>query len=136
MAAEPELVPASCLDDAELAALFTAAYERYLVPFVVDENAVRFLTESYDLDRDASRIALRNGQPVGLANLGLRGEDAWIGGVGVVPSERRRGTRRTLMRAVQGRGALARRRASLARGDRREHAGDRPLRAARLRPRP
>ena len=101
MAAEPELVPASCLDDAELAALFTAAYEGYLVPFVVDENAVRFLTVSCDLDRDASRIALRDGQPVGLANLGLRGEDAWIGGVGVVPSERRRGTGRALMRAVQ-----------------------------------
>ena len=81
--------------------VFTAAYEGYLVPFVVDENAVRFLTVSCDLDRDASRIALRDGQPVGLANLGLRGEDAWIGGVGVVPSERRRGTGRTLMRAVQ-----------------------------------
>ena len=88
---EPELVSASRLDDADLAALFTAAYEGYLVPLVVDENAVRYLTESYDLDRDASRIALRDGQQVGLANLGLRGQDAWIGGVGVVASERRRG---------------------------------------------
>jgi hypothetical protein len=40
-----------------------AAYEGYLVPFVVDENAVRYLTGFYDLDRDASRIALRDGQP-------------------------------------------------------------------------
>jgi hypothetical protein len=69
MAAEPELVPASCLDDAELAALFTAAYERYLVPFVVDENAVRFLTESYDLEpgrlahRASQRTAGRARQP-------------------------------------------------------------------------
>jgi len=97
---EPELVSASRLDDADLAALFTAAYEGYLVPFVVDENAIRYLTDSYDLDRDASRIALRDGQQVGLANLGLRGQDAWIGGVGVVASERRRGTGRALMQAV------------------------------------
>ena len=88
-------------DDAELAALFTASYAGYVVPFAVDANVVRFLTEAYDLDRDASRIAMRDGQPVGLVNLGLRGREAWIGGVGVVPSERRRGTGRALMLAVQ-----------------------------------
>jgi len=135
MPAEPELVSASRLDDAELATLFTAAYEGYLVPFVVDENAVRYLTESYDLDREASRVALRDGQPVGLANLGLRGQDAWIGGVGVVPSEQRRGTGRALMRAVQ--------EEARSRGVERvwlevivENAGDRSLRTARVRPRP
>ena len=97
---ELELIPASNLDDAELAALFTACYEGYLVPFAVDAATMRFLTEAYDLDRDASRIAVRDGERVGLANLGLRGHDAWIGGVGVVPAERRRGTGRALMRAV------------------------------------
>lgn len=98
---EVELRSAGELSDQELARLFTASYEGYLVPFAVDESAVRFLTEAYDLDRGASRVALRDGEPVGLANLGLRGEDAWIGGVGVVPRERGRGTGRRLMEAVQ-----------------------------------
>ena len=39
-------------------------------------------------------------EPVGLGNLGLRGEDAWIGGVGVVPSARRQGVGGELMRAL------------------------------------
>ena len=96
----PEIVSASGLDDDELAALFTAAYEGYLVPFAVDAAAVRFLTEAYDLDRDASLIAVRDGERVGLANLGVRGADAWVGGVGVVPAERRQGTGRRLMESL------------------------------------
>ena len=95
-----ELVSASQLDDVELARLFTAAYEGYLVSFAVDEDTMRSFTAAYDLDRDASRVAVREGAPIGLANLGLRGADAWIGGLGVVPGERRRGAGRALMRAV------------------------------------
>ena len=95
-----EVRPAFELDDEALAGLFTAAYEGYLVPFAVDVPTLRFLTEAYDLDRDASRVARRGERLVGLANLGLRGHDAWIGGVGVVPAERRRGTGRALMDAV------------------------------------
>ena len=98
--ADVELQPASGLSDEELAALFTASYEGYLVPFAVDAAVVRFLTETYDLDRAASVIAVRDGRRVGLANLGLRGRDAWVGGVGVVPAERRRGTGRRLMHAL------------------------------------
>jgi ribosomal protein S18 acetylase RimI-like enzyme len=97
---EVELRSAGDLSDEELAALLTASYEGYLFPFVVDAAAVRGLTDSCDLDRRASRIALRDGIQVGVANLGLRGREAWIGGVGVVPSERRRGLGRALMEAV------------------------------------
>jgi ribosomal protein S18 acetylase RimI-like enzyme len=95
-----ELHSAAGLDDDELAELFTAAYEGYLLPFAVDGSTVRFMTDAYDLDRRASRVAVRDGEHVGLANLGLRGTDAWIGGVGVVPRERRRGTGRALMLAL------------------------------------
>ncbi len=97
---EVELRSADGLSDEELAELFTVSYEGYLVSFTVDAAAVRFLTDTCDLDRNASRIAIRDGARVGVANLGLRGRDAWIGGVGVVPSERRRGTGRALMHAV------------------------------------
>ena len=58
------------------------------------------MTDVYDLDRAASRVADRDGERVGLANLGLRGADAWVGGIGVVPKERGRGTARALMNAL------------------------------------
>ena len=63
----------------------------------------------FDLDLDASRIAFRDGEPVGLGNLGVRGEDAWIGGVGVVTAARRRRRRGAHARPPRG-GARARRR--------------------------
>ena len=97
---ELELRPAAGFDEEALAALFTASYEGYLVPFAVDAATLRYLTDTFDLDREASRVALRDGVPVGIANLGLRGPDAWVGGVGVIPSERRRGTGRALMEAL------------------------------------
>jgi GNAT superfamily N-acetyltransferase len=95
-----ELHSAASLDDEELAELFTAAYEGYLVPFAVDAAAVRFMTDAWNLDRTASRVAVRDGRHVGLGNLGLRGTDAWIGGMGVVPRERGSGTGRALMLAL------------------------------------
>jgi ribosomal protein S18 acetylase RimI-like enzyme len=95
-----ELRPASSFPLDELARIFTAAYEGYLVPMQVDEPALRFMVDAFDLDLDASRVALRGGEPVGLANLGVRGDRAWIGGVGVVPAARRGGLGRRLMETM------------------------------------
>ena len=96
-----ELKSASSLSRAERAALFTAAYEGYVVPMKVDENSLAWMEEKFDFDLDASRIAYRDGDPVGLGNLAVRGEDAWIGGVGVVSSARRSGVGETLMLALR-----------------------------------
>jgi GNAT superfamily N-acetyltransferase len=95
-----ELRPASSLSLGERAELFNAAYEGYLLPFHTDEQRLAFMDNAFDFDLDASRIAHRDGDPVGLANLGVRGDDAWIGGVGVVPSGRRSGIGEALMRAL------------------------------------
>lgn len=95
-----ELHSARSLSPAERAGLFNAAYEGYLVPFHLDEQQLASMDDAFDLDLDASRIAFRDGEPVGLGNLGLRGEDAWIGGVGVVASARRSGVGEALMRAL------------------------------------
>lgn len=84
----------------ERAELFTAAYEGYVVPMRIDEASLAWMQEKFDFDLDASRIAYRDGEPVGLANLAVRGQDAWIGGVGVVASARRAGVGEALMRAV------------------------------------
>jgi GNAT superfamily N-acetyltransferase len=84
----------------ERAELFTAAYEGYVVPMRIDEASLAWMEEKFDFDLDASRIAYRDGEPAGLANLAVRGPDAWIGGVGVVASARRAGLGEALMRAV------------------------------------
>jgi GNAT superfamily N-acetyltransferase len=97
---ELELRSARSLGLSEYTALFNAAYEGYLLPFHIDERTAAAMTEAFDLDADASRIAFREGEAVGLGNLGIRGEDAWIGGVGVVSAARREGVGETLMRAL------------------------------------
>jgi GNAT superfamily N-acetyltransferase len=95
-----DLRPASSLSPGKRAELFTAAYEGYVMPFQIDEAALLWMQEKFDFDLDASRVAYPDGEPVGLANLAVRGADAWIGGVGVVASARRSGVGETLMRAV------------------------------------
>ncbi|HET7571067.1 MAG TPA: GNAT family N-acetyltransferase [Gaiellaceae bacterium] len=95
-----DLRSARSLATGERAELFNAAYEGYVVPFHLDERQLAVMDEVLDVDLDASRVAWRDGEPVGLANLAVRGADAWIGGVGVVPAARRGGLGETLMRAV------------------------------------
>ena len=95
-----ELRSARTLSVGERAELFTAAYEDYVVPMLIDEASLAWMQGKFDFDLDASRIAYRDGDPVGLANLAVRGQDAWIGGVGVVASVRRAGVGEALMRAV------------------------------------
>ena len=77
--------PAGQHELARLAGLFTAAYEGYLVPFSIDERTLRFMVDAYDLDLDASRVALLDSVPVGLANVAVRGDRAGIGGIGFTP---------------------------------------------------
>lgn len=95
-----ELVPAATLSPARLAELFTAGYEGYQVPIRVDESAFVAMAEVSDLDLDRSRVALRDGEPVGIGVLGVRGGAGWIGGLGVVAAERRRGVGLTLMESL------------------------------------
>ena len=95
-----ELRSARSLSMGKRAELFTAAYEGYVVPMRVDEASLLWMQEKFDFDLDGSRVAYRDGEPVGLANLAVRGRDAWIGGVGVVASARREGVGEALMRAV------------------------------------
>ena len=95
-----ELRPASSLSAAERVALFNAAYEDYVIPFRLDESALTGMIDWFDLDVEASRVAIRDGEPAGFGNLGLRGDQGWIGGVGVVTSARRQGIGELLMQAL------------------------------------
>jgi ribosomal protein S18 acetylase RimI-like enzyme len=94
------LRPSTELTRPELAELFTAAYEGYFVPFHVDEARLAHMIDAFDLDLGRSLVAWQGEERVGLANLGLRGERTWLGGVGVVKAERRRGIGEQLTRAL------------------------------------
>jgi len=94
------LVSADSISLGELAETFTAGYEDYFTPVRVDEPAMRFIVDSWDIDLARSRVAVEDGSRIGFANLAVRGDRAWIGGIGVVPAARRHGVGRSLMEAV------------------------------------
>ena len=105
------------------------------MPMEIDEPTFRRMAELFDFDLDASRVALRGGRPIGLVNLGVREPTGWIGGMGVVPDERRRGIGELLMRAVHSAARERGVRESLLEVIDSERSGDRAVREARLRPR-
>jgi len=91
-----KLVPSDRYSLAELAELFTRGYEGYFVPMHFDEPTLRYMVEAWDSDLSRSRVA----PDAGLANLAIRGDRGWIGGIAVVPEQRRGGVGRALMEAV------------------------------------
>ena len=84
----------------ELAAIFTASYQDYFVPFKVDEGTLDHMVDAFDLVLAHSLVAVEAGAAVGLANLGRRGERTWVGGVGVIPARRDVGIGEQLMRGL------------------------------------
>ena len=80
--------------------MFSAGYEGYVVPMHIDETILARMQDTLDVDLDASRIAYRDGAAVGFANLAVRLDEAWVGGVGVIASARRSGVGETLMEAI------------------------------------
>jgi GNAT superfamily N-acetyltransferase len=94
------LRPADVLTLAERTTLFNAGYEGYVRPFVVDEAIVQGMIEWFDIDLDASLVAYDGDTPLAFANLAIRGDEAWIGGLGVIVAARRQGIGEQLMSAV------------------------------------
>jgi GNAT superfamily N-acetyltransferase len=84
----------------ELAAIFTASYQEYFVPFKVDQETLDYMVDVFDLVLAQSLVAVEAGTAVGLANLGRRGERTWVGGVGVIPARRGAGIGEQLMRGL------------------------------------
>ena len=94
------LEPASRWSFAELAEIFNAGYEGYFMPFKLDEAAFRFMSTTWDDDLDASRVALVDGEPVGICKVAVRGDRGWVGGHGVTVPHRGEGVGDALMRGV------------------------------------
>lgn len=105
----PRLTAAADLAPSELAALFTAAYAGYSFPVQMDAAALGLMVQSLDLDLARSVVAWDDQIPpipptppfpIGLCLLALRGDRAWIGGMGVVQAARGRGLGHALMQAA------------------------------------
>jgi len=85
------IVPADSVDLDALTAVFNGAYSDYFVPLKLDRGGLELTIDICDIDLAASRVALEDGNPVAFAFLALRGDDGWIGGMGTLPTHRRRG---------------------------------------------
>lgn len=97
---EFSVVPASQLEFEALVAGFNKGYEGYIVPIHLNAEQLRAHLLNYDIDLDASRTAVVGSEVIGIALLGRRESRGWVGGVGVSPTYRNRGTGRQLMGAL------------------------------------
>lgn len=95
-----ELASAAGFDADALAALFTAGYEGYWFPIRLDGPAFTAMADIVDADLGLSRVAIVDGEPAAIVLVARRGTEAWIGGMGVVVSQRRRGIGRTALVAA------------------------------------
>ena len=81
---------ATTLDLAALTKLFNEGFSDYFVPFSFDEAGFRHHLDDNDIDLGASRVVIDD-RPVSFALIGRRDTEAWIAGMGTVPSHRRLG---------------------------------------------
>ncbi|HVF67786.1 MAG TPA: GNAT family N-acetyltransferase [Pyrinomonadaceae bacterium] len=93
-------VSAADVSLAEFASAFTAGFEGYAHPVVLDApQLARFLRlDQYDLEN--SFVAYEGGEAVGVAVLAVRAEAGWVPALGVVTRRRGRGLGRRMMSAL------------------------------------
>jgi ribosomal protein S18 acetylase RimI-like enzyme len=91
---------ADSLSPEALLELFNLAFSDYVIPMRLDLAALTTRNADLDVDVAASPLADVDGEPAAFALLALRGDEGWIGGMGVVPDARRRGLGRAVMEAA------------------------------------
>ena len=83
----------------DLAAVWRAAYEGYVVPLPFDaEQLARHILWT-GIDLSLSLVGLMDGEPFGLSLAARDGDEAWIGGFGVGVPHRRQGLATQLIAA-------------------------------------
>ena len=92
-----DLIPASTFSYEELTEAYNHTRVDYLVPMPMNAKRLREYVETYDVDLEASAVAVDGNEILGLAMLGVRPGRAWITRLGVIRSQRRRGTGNTLV---------------------------------------
>jgi ribosomal protein S18 acetylase RimI-like enzyme len=87
-----DLIPAKSFTVEELTEAYNHTRVDYLVPMPMNAKKLREYIETYDIDLNASAVAIDGHEVLGLAMLGIRDRRAWITRLGVIRSNRRRGT--------------------------------------------
>ena len=93
------VAPAAELGTAKLLEVFNEGFSDYLVPLQLDEATLGAHLRENDIALDRSPVAPADG-PAAFALLGVRGDDAWIGGMATVPAQRRHGLARKMLDAA------------------------------------
>src|SRR5690606_19423524 len=86
---------------AELADIYNRAREDYIVPMPMNARRMEEYVTAYDIDLDASFVAVdtEDGEINGICMLGVRDDTTWITRLGVIPERRRRKSGLFLMEA-------------------------------------
>lgn len=92
-----DLIPASAFSFEELTEAYNHTRVDYMVPMPMNANKLREYVLNYDIDMDASAVAVDGNEVLGLGMLGVRPGRAWITRLGVIRSNRRRGTGKTIV---------------------------------------
>jgi ribosomal protein S18 acetylase RimI-like enzyme len=86
------LIPASAFTYEELTDAYNHTRVDYIVPMPMNAARLREYVQTYDIDMDASTVAVDGSEILGLSMLGIREGRAWITRLGVISRKRRRGT--------------------------------------------
>lgn len=92
-----DLIPASTFSYEELTEAYNHTRVDYIVPMPMNAAKLQEYVETYDVDLDASAVAIDGNEILGLGLLGVRQARAWITRLGVIRSNRRRGTGQSLV---------------------------------------
>ena len=87
-----DLIPASAFSYEELTEAYNHTRVDYIVPMPMNAARLREYVETYDVDLDASAVAIDGNEILGLSMLGIREGRAWITRLGVIRRNRRQGT--------------------------------------------
>jgi len=89
------------LDNAELASAFNRSFEHYFVPMNQTAESFAAMTAINDVHLDHSIVAYSgDGALAGIAMLAIRGDRGWVGGIGLVPEQRGKGSSKALLRRL------------------------------------
>lgn len=92
-----DLIPASTFSYEELTEAYNHTRVDYIVPMPMNAARLREYVQNYDIDMEASVVAVDGNEILGLSMLGVREGRAWITRLGVIRRKRRRGTGWTLV---------------------------------------
>jgi ribosomal protein S18 acetylase RimI-like enzyme len=100
MDSSTSIQPAAECSAAAFVSALNSAYADYFIPIHLTPSSLETLIRQESIDMQVSRVALSDGEIVGMGLLGQRGTRGWIGGMGVIPDYRRQGIARRIMQEL------------------------------------